>query len=115
MPLLFFCYLSYSSRDELSAMESGLEQPRVGEGSRVTGSRARSAVLAAVLMAALPAIASALGPEAKNPRIEDRIRGRRIAALSPPLENPAVRAVASATHMRAEDLVFGVSGVSSSS
>src|SRR5687767_12846715 len=60
-------------------------------------------------MAALPAIASALGPEAKNPRIEDRIRGRRIAALSPPLENPAVRAVASATHMRAEDLVFGVS------
>jgi thiol-disulfide isomerase/thioredoxin len=46
---------------------------------------------------------------AKAPRIEDKIRGRDIAASSPPLERPAVRTVAAATHMRDEDLVFGVS------
>ncbi len=45
---------------------------------------------------------------AKPPRIEDRIRGRAIAAASPPMESPAVRSVASATHMKDEDLVFGV-------
>ena len=46
---------------------------------------------------------------AKPPRIEDRIRGREIAAASPPMESPAVRSVAAATHMKDEDLVFGVS------
>jgi thiol-disulfide isomerase/thioredoxin len=45
---------------------------------------------------------------AKAPRIEDRIRGRAIAAASPPMESPAVRSVAAATHMKDEDLVFGV-------
>jgi len=45
---------------------------------------------------------------AKPPRIEDRIRGRAIAAASPPMESPAVRSVAAATHMKDEDLVFGV-------
>jgi thiol-disulfide isomerase/thioredoxin len=51
---------------------------------------------------------------AKPPRIEDRIRGRAIAAASPPMESPTVRSVAAATHMKDEDLVFGVtvSGVS---
>jgi thiol-disulfide isomerase/thioredoxin len=53
-------------------------------------------------MAALPGFA------AKSPRIEDRIRGRDIAALSPPLERPAVRPAGDATHMRDEDLVFGL-------
>jgi thiol-disulfide isomerase/thioredoxin len=62
-----------------------------------------------VLIAGIPGRASASEPKARSPRIEDRIKGRRIAALSPPLESPAVREAASATHMRAEDLVFGVS------
>jgi thiol-disulfide isomerase/thioredoxin len=44
----------------------------------------------------------------KAPRVEDRIRGRAIAAASPPMESPAVRTVAAAAHMRDEDLVFGV-------
>jgi thiol-disulfide isomerase/thioredoxin len=44
----------------------------------------------------------------KGRRIEDRIRGQHIAAVSPPLERPAVRPVTSATHMRDDDLVFGV-------
>jgi thiol-disulfide isomerase/thioredoxin len=45
---------------------------------------------------------------AKTPRIEDRIRGRTIAASSPPLERPAVRTVAEATHMRDDDIVLAV-------
>ena len=44
----------------------------------------------------------------KTARIEDRIRGRHIAAASPPLERPALRSVAAADHMRDDDLVLGV-------
>lgn len=90
--------------------------------------RLRNAVLIAVLTAVLVVAHPSLGPgpqaeaegkadrgpraagkTARSPRIEDRIRGRRIADLSPPLEHPPIRAVAAATHMRDEDLVFGVS------
>jgi len=42
-------------------------------------------------------------------RIADRIRGQGIAASSPPLEDPPVRPVSSAPHMRDDDLVLGVS------
>jgi thiol-disulfide isomerase/thioredoxin len=45
---------------------------------------------------------------AKTPRIEDRVRGKDIAATSPPLERPRLRTVAEADHMRDDDLVFGV-------
>jgi thiol-disulfide isomerase/thioredoxin len=45
---------------------------------------------------------------ARGSRIAERIRGQQIAATSPPLENPPVRAVASAVEMRDEDYVFGV-------
>jgi thiol-disulfide isomerase/thioredoxin len=80
----------------------------------VKGIGFRSAVLTALLVLANPGLgrgpqAEAGGSTAKGARIEDRIRGRQIAALSPPLEHPAIRAVAGATHMRDEDLVFGVS------
>src|SRR5205809_1068601 len=64
--------------------------------------KSSTAILGAVLVLAHPGFG-------KSPRIEDRIRGRPIAALFPPLEHPAVRPVASATHMRDEDLVFRVS------
>ncbi|HEX9710127.1 MAG TPA: DUF3179 domain-containing (seleno)protein [Candidatus Thermoplasmatota archaeon] len=76
----------------------------------------RAVVLAAGLALAAPGLRG--GPQAeaagkpvkpaRADRIEDRIRGREIAASSPPLERPAVRRVADATHMRDEDLVFGV-------
>jgi thiol-disulfide isomerase/thioredoxin len=46
---------------------------------------------------------------AKPSRIEDRVRGKDIAAASPPLERPALRTVAEAGHMRDDDLVLGVS------
>ena len=69
----------------------------------------KTAALAAVLFLASPSVARGPRAEAaKPPRIEDRIRGRAIAAASPPMESPAVRSVAAATHMRDEDLVFGV-------
>ena len=41
--------------------------------------------------------------------IDSKVRGRDIAASSPPLERPAVRAAAAATHMRDEDPVLGLS------
>jgi thiol-disulfide isomerase/thioredoxin len=63
--------------------------------------------LAALFLAALSPAKAAPSP-ARAPRIEDRIRGRDIAALSPPLDRPAVRTAAAATHMRDDDLVFGV-------
>jgi thiol-disulfide isomerase/thioredoxin len=82
-----------------------------------------TAALIAVLVLAHPSLGP--GPQAqageprgsrraggkadKAPRIEDRIRGRQIAASSPPLESPALRPVTTATHMRDDDLVFGVS------
>jgi thiol-disulfide isomerase/thioredoxin len=65
-------------------------------------------VVLVVLVLAHPGVGPGL-QAGKGARIEDRIRGRQIAALSPPLERPAVRAVAAATHMRDADLVFGVS------
>lgn len=67
--------------------------------------RRRSSVVGVVVLLA----AAGSGLEAsKGRRIADRIRGQHIAATSRPLENPAVRSVTSATHMRDEDLVFGV-------
>ena len=59
---------------------------------------------AALLLLAGPALGGA-----RPGRIEDRIRGKAIAAASPPLERPALRTVAEAGHMRDDDLVFGVS------
>jgi thiol-disulfide isomerase/thioredoxin len=45
---------------------------------------------------------------AKDSRVADKVRGQHIAAASPPLQDPEVRAAGAATHMRDEDLVFGV-------
>jgi thiol-disulfide isomerase/thioredoxin len=55
-----------------------------------------------------PRAAAGTGAGAKAPRIEDRVRGKDIAATSPPLERPRLRTVAEANHMRDDDLVFGV-------
>ena len=74
----------------------------MSEARRARGMKSRTAILGAVLVLAHPGFG-------KSSRIEDRIRGRPIAALFPPLEHPAVRPVATASHMRDEDLVFGVS------
>lgn len=72
-------------------------------------SRSPSLRFAAVLtLLTLAAASPARGAGVKGPRIEDRIRGRAIAAASPPMESPAVRSVAAAAHMRDEDVVFGV-------
>jgi thiol-disulfide isomerase/thioredoxin len=79
----------------------------------------KTAALIAALLLALPSLLAraraeegmAQAREAKSPkppRIEDRVRGRNIAAASPPLERPALRTVAEASHMRDDDLVFGV-------
>jgi thiol-disulfide isomerase/thioredoxin len=79
---------------------------------RVSDGRRRWATSAALLVLLAPnARAVSTGPRtdaARRPRIADRIRGQQIAATSPPLENPPLRAVASAVEMRDEDYVFGV-------
>jgi thiol-disulfide isomerase/thioredoxin len=79
----------------------------------------KTAALFAALLLTLPSLLARARAEggmaqareaksAKPPRIEDRVRGRSIAAASPPLERPALRTVAEASHMRDDDLVFGV-------
>lgn len=66
------------------------------------------------LAASVPTAAMAEGPRpspsSEHPpaRISDRLRGQDIAATSPPLKDPPRRSVAAATHMRDEDLVFGL-------
>ena len=72
--------------------------------SRSPSLRFAAAVTLFILAAANPARGGK-----KALRIEDRIRGRAIAAASRPMESPAVRSIAAATHMRDDDLVFGVS------
>jgi thiol-disulfide isomerase/thioredoxin len=78
-----------------------------------TSFRVRSPSLQAAALLALPAaLALGLTParsaQGKDPRIEDRMRGKHIAASSPPLERPPVRGVAEAGHMRDDDVVLAL-------
>jgi thiol-disulfide isomerase/thioredoxin len=67
----------------------------------------RARALVAVLLA-VSAPARGAGPGPEDSKVSLRMRGREIAAELPPLDNPACRSAASATHMREEDLVLAV-------
>ncbi len=67
----------------------------------------RSMLLAACLLAALlfnPTAAMAAGPGG----LAERIVGRDVALAFPPLDDPVVRSVAAADHMRPDDVVAGL-------
>jgi thiol-disulfide isomerase/thioredoxin len=67
--------------------------------------RACPAVLALLAHLALTPVPAAA---AEKTRISDLLRGKDIAATSPPLDDPPRRPVAAATHMRDEDVVLGL-------
>lgn len=75
---------------------------------------ARFVAVLAVLLLATPSLPRGACAEAGaksragTRSIADRVRGKDIAAASPPLERPTLRSVAEADHMRDDDLVFGV-------
>jgi thiol-disulfide isomerase/thioredoxin len=54
------------------------------------------------------ASAGAEAPRGSPTPVADRVRGREIAGQLAPLDHPEHRTVATATHMRDDDLVFGV-------
>jgi thiol-disulfide isomerase/thioredoxin len=70
--------------------------------------RASAAALLALLTPLVLGSTSLRAAGADRPPIADLLRGKDIAATSPPLDDPPRRSVAAATHMRDEDFVLGV-------
>ncbi|MEM7587217.1 MAG: DUF3179 domain-containing (seleno)protein [Acidobacteriota bacterium] len=68
-----------------------------------------AASLAAALLLASSAHPAAAAPgEAASEGLQARIAGREIAIAHPPLEDPEVRSVADADHMRRDDVIVGL-------